>query len=158
MSLNYWVAFWVVVALGLLGLEAMSMALVGAYFAFGGLAAAIAASFDAALWIQVVVFAVVSVLGLALTRRPLKAALRSVPLVPSNAPAIVGRRGVITIAIPAGTGARGQVRIGTEQWSARPADENRGIDVGTTVEVVALEGVTALVQPLEALSAETESA
>lgn len=146
MSLTGWVAFWVVAALALLGLEAMSMALVGAYFALGAFAAAVAASLDAALWVQVIVFAVVSVVSLGLTRRPLKAALKSVPLVPSNAPAIVGRRGVITIAIPAGTGARGQVRIGTEDWSARPADGNEGIAIGTTVEVVALEGVTALVR------------
>jgi len=148
MSLTAWVAFWVVTALVLLGLEAVSMALVGAYFALGALAAAIAASLDADLWVQLVVFAVVSVLSLVLTRRPLRAMLRSAPLVPSNAPAIVGRRGVVTIVIPAGTGARGQVRIGTEDWSARRVDSEDEIAVGTTVEVVALEGVTALVRPL----------
>ena len=148
MSLNGWVAVWVVTALVLLGLEAVSMALVGAYFAFGAFAAAIAASLDAELWVQLVVFAVVSVVSLVLTRRPLRSALRASPLVPSNAPAIVGRRGVVTIAIPAGTGARGQVRIGTEDWSARPADASTGeIAVGTTVDIVGLEGVTALVQP-----------
>lgn len=149
MSLNGWVAFWVVTALALLGLEAASMALVGAYFALGGFAAAVAASLDVDLWVQVVVFAVVSVVSLGLTRRPLKRVLRSVPLIPSNAPAIVGRRGVITIAIPGGTGARGQVRIGTEEWSARPATGDEGIEAGATVEVVGLEGVTALVRPLE---------
>jgi len=148
MTLDWWVAFWVVLALGLLGLEAASMALVGAYFAFGAIAAAVAASLDAEVWVQLVVFAAVSVLSLVLTRRPLKAALRSAPLVPSNAPAIVGRRGVVTIAIPAGTGGRGQVRIGTEDWSARPAGSEVAIPEGTTVEVVALEGVTALVRPV----------
>jgi membrane protein implicated in regulation of membrane protease activity len=146
MSLNGWVAFWVVTALVLLGLEAMSMALVGAYFAVGALAAAIAASLDAELWLQLVVFAVVSVVSLVLTRRPLKAALKSAPLVPSNAPAIIGRRGVVTIAIAEGTGARGQVRIGTEDWSARPEDAGVGIPAGATVEIVGLEGVTALVR------------
>ncbi len=53
---------------------------------------------------------------------------------------------MITIAIPAGTGARGQVRIGTEEWSARPADGDEGIAAGDTVEIVGLEGVTALVR------------
>jgi membrane protein implicated in regulation of membrane protease activity len=146
MSLNAWVAFWVVTALALLGLEAMSMALVGAYFALGALAAALSASLGAELWVQLVVFAAVSVVTLALTRRPLRAALRAAPLVPSNAPAIVGRRGVVTIAIPEGTGARGQVRIGTEVWSARPADTGADIPEGATVEIVGLEGVTALVR------------
>jgi membrane protein implicated in regulation of membrane protease activity len=148
MSLNGWVAFWVVTALLLLGLEAMSMALVGAYFALGALAAAIAASLGAALWVQLVVFAAVSVVTLVVTRRPLRAALKASPLVPSNAPAIIGHHGVVTIAIPAGTGARGQVRIGTEDWSARPADAGTAITAGTSVEIVGLEGVTALVRPL----------
>ena len=149
MTLTGWVAFWVVLALLLLGLEAMSMALVGVYFSFGALAAAVAAAFEVDLWVQVVVFAIVSSVSLVLTRRPLKAALKATPLVPSNAPAIVGRRGVVTIEIPAGTGARGQVRIGTEDWSARPADPGAGIALGTTVDIVGLEGVTALVRPVE---------
>lgn len=148
MSLTGWVAFWVVTALALLALEAASMALVGAYFAFGALAAGVAALFGAELWLQLVVFAVVSVVSLVLTRRPLKAALRSAPLVPSNAPAIVGRRGVVTIAIPAGTGARGQVRIGTEDWSARPENDDAALEKGATVEIVGLEGVTAIVRPV----------
>lgn len=148
MTLSAWVAVWVVTALALLALEAASMALVGAYFAFGAFAAAVAALFGAPVWLQLVVFAVVSVVSLVLTRRPLKAALRSAPLVPSNAPAIIGRRGVVTIAIPAGTGARGQVRIGTEDWSARPVDTESALAVGQTVDVVGLEGVTAIVRPL----------
>lgn len=148
MTLTGWVAFWVVTALALLALEAASMALVGAYFAFGAFAAAIAALFGAPVWLQLVVFAVVSVVSLVLTRRPLKAALRSAPLVPSNAPAIIGRRGVVTIAIPAGTGGRGQVRIGTEDWSARPLETDAALTVGQTVEIVGLEGVTAIVSPV----------
>jgi membrane protein implicated in regulation of membrane protease activity len=52
------------------------------------------------------------------------------------------------IAIPAGTGGRGQVRIGTEDWSARSTDE-RPIEVGVTVEVVSIEGVAVLVRPVD---------
>jgi membrane protein implicated in regulation of membrane protease activity len=57
---------------------------------------------------------------------------------------------VVTTAIPAGTGASGQVKIGTEDWSVRPADDVEGIPSGTTVEVVGLEGVTALVRRVPA--------
>jgi membrane protein implicated in regulation of membrane protease activity len=39
------------------------------------------------------------------------------------------------------------VRIGTEDWSARPPDI--GIAARATVEIVGLEGVTALVRPVE---------
>ena len=66
---------------------------------------------------------------------------------PSNAPALVGRRGVVVVAIPAGTGGRGQVRIGTEDWSARSAEET-DVEVGATVDVVSIEGVAVLVRPV----------
>ena len=43
----------------------------------------------------------------------------------------------------------GQVRIGGELWSARPYDESQVIPVGSTVDVFAIEGATALVHPRE---------
>ena len=58
------------------------------------------------------------------------------------------RRGVVVIAIPAGTGGRGHVRIGTEDWSARSTEETP-IEVGVTVEVVSIEGVAVLVRPVD---------
>ena len=43
----------------------------------------------------------------------------------------------------------GQVRIGGELWSARPYSESQVIPVGSTVDVFAIEGATALVHPRE---------
>ena len=51
----------------------------------------------------------------------------------------------LVVPIPAGTGGRGQVRVGTEDWSARSSDE-RAIESGATVEVVAVEGVAVIVR------------
>ena len=43
----------------------------------------------------------------------------------------------------------GKVRIGGELWSARPYDETLVISAGTTVDVMQIEGATALVYPRE---------
>ena len=142
------VVFWVVVALVLVALETVTVAFIGIYLAAGALCAAVVAAFDGALWLQLVVFAVVSASTLYLTRPALRSRFVNAPLVPSNVPALVGRRGVVVIAIPAGTGGRGQVRIGTEDWSARSTEETP-IEVGVTVEVVSIEGVAALVRPVD---------
>ncbi len=141
------VVVWVVLALVLVALETVTVAFIGVYLAIGALCAAVVAAFDGPLWLQLVVFAIVSASTLFLTRPALRSRFLSTPLVPSNAPALVGRRGVVVVAIPAGTGGRGQVHIGTEDWSARSADET-DVEVGATVEVVALEGVAVLVRPV----------
>ena len=45
------------------------------------------------------------------------------PSCPSNASNVVGRRAVVVIAIEPGPGQRGQVRVGTEHWSAKSENE-----------------------------------
>ena len=69
------------------------------------------------------------------------------PNVPSNAYDVVGRRAVVVIAIEPGPGQRGQVRVGTEHWSAKSENE-RPIDVGRTVEVARIDGVALVVRPV----------
>ncbi len=139
------VVVWIVLALLLVAIETFTVAFIGIYLAAGALCAAVVAALDGALWLQLVVFAVVSAGTLLLTRPALRSRFVNAPLIPSNVPALVGRRGVVVVPIPAGTGGRGQVRVGTEDWSARSSDE-RAIESGATVEVVAVEGVAVIVR------------
>jgi membrane protein implicated in regulation of membrane protease activity len=141
------VVVWVVLALILIALETVTVAFIGIYLGIGALCAAAVAALGGALWLQLVVFAVVSAVTLLVTRPALRSRFVNAPLVPSNVPALVGRRGVVVVAIPAGTGGRGQVRVGTEDWSARSSDETV-IEAGATVEVVAVEGVAVIVRPV----------
>jgi membrane protein implicated in regulation of membrane protease activity len=60
---------------------------------------------------------------------------------------VVGKRAVVTRTIHEGPGARGQVRVGTEEWSARGEAEN-AIEVGATVDVIEIDGVTLVVRPV----------
>jgi len=140
---------WIVVALVLFGAELLTLSFVALYPAIGSLAAAVAALLGGDIGIQVLTFALVTVLLLLLTRRPLLRLLRRTPSVPSNASNVIGRRAVVVIAIDAGPGQRGQVRVGTEHWSAK-SDDERPIAEGTTVEVVRIDGVALVVRPVGA--------
>ena len=59
---------------------------------------------------------------------------------------MVGKRAVVVIAIEPGPGQRGQVRVGTEHWSATSENE-QPIAEGATVEVVRIDGVALVVRP-----------
>jgi membrane protein implicated in regulation of membrane protease activity len=140
-------AIWLVIALVLVGIEVATLTFVALYLAIGAVGAGIAAVFGAGLPLQILVFAVVAVASLILTRKPLMRALRKTPAVVSNAPTVLGKRAVVTVGVEAGPGQRGQVRVGTEYWTARSEDEN-AIDEGTTVEVAGIDGVALVIRPV----------
>ena len=143
------VVVWIVAAVTLFALEATTVTFVALYFGAGALVAALAAALGLDVPFQLLVFAAVSVATLLATRGMVQGALRRSPVVRSNVNSLVGRRGVVTVPITAATG-RGQIRIGTEYWTARSYfDDSSDIPEGTPVEILGVEGVTALVLPLD---------
>lgn len=139
------VAVWLVIALVLVGIELLTLAFIALYLAVGAVAAAVVGGAGGNLLLQLLTLAVVSIGTLVLTRRPLMRLLDRTPAVTSNALTVVGKRATVTVPIAAGPGHRGQIRVGTEYWSATATDE-QAIPADATVEVVALEGVTAIVE------------
>ncbi len=143
------IVVWIVAALALFGIEATTVSFVALYFGLGALVSALAAALGANLAVQLLVFSIVSVVALLATRGMVTRSLQRVPVLRSNVNSLVGRRGVVTVPITAAAG-RGQVRVGTEYWTARPYVEGSAdIVEGTPVEVLGVEGVTALVLPLD---------
>jgi membrane protein implicated in regulation of membrane protease activity len=138
---------WILVAIVLAGIEIFTLSFVAVYPALGALAATVTALAGGSFGIQLLVFAAVSVGALVLTRKPLLRLMKRMPNVPSNAPSMIGKRAVVVIAIDEGTGQRGQVRVGTEHWSARSEGEE-AIAEGTTVVVVRIDGVALVVRPV----------
>jgi membrane protein implicated in regulation of membrane protease activity len=70
---------------------------------------------------------------------------------PMRHPYVVGRRAVVTRTVDSHGG---QVRIGeAEYWSARAYDPAELMPVGATVEVMVVDGLTALVAPVVSLPA-----
>lgn len=137
---------WVIIA-GVLGVaELHSATLVLGMLAVAALPAALVAVLGVGAAGQVVTFAIFSVLLLAVVRpvarrhRHLPAALRT------GSAALVGRQGVVVSAVD---DQGGQVRIGGEVWSARLYAPGTPAAVGAAVDVLAIDGATALVQPLD---------
>lgn len=138
---------WIILAAAFAVLEIATMAFVALYFAVGSIVAAVVAWLGGGLPAQLLAFAVTGAVLMALTRPLLKRRLES-PDMPTNVDRMVGRSGIVTIPID-NDASTGQIRVGTEYWTARWPEDARGgtIPVDARVKIVAVEGVTARVLP-----------
>jgi membrane protein implicated in regulation of membrane protease activity len=139
---------WVVLAAVLGVAEIFTLTAALGLLAAAALAAAGAAALGLGPFAQFAVFAAVSI-GLLIGVRPLvKRQLRPRygPQHRFGVAALVGRQARVVQEV---TGNAGRVRIGGEEWSARAYDETLVIPAGTTVDVIEIEGATALVYPRE---------
>lgn len=124
--------------------EAMTAGLVSIWFVIGSVAGLIAAACGGAVWLQVVLFFVVSIAALLITR-PLVKRLSRKDNVATNADRVLGGTARVTEEIN-NTVPTGAVYIDGKTWSARSADESV-IPVGRMVRVVRMEGVRLFVEP-----------
>ena len=139
-----WVV-WVVIAVVLLVAEATTSAFVAIYFGAAALVTAAVAAAGLGTPIQLLAFIILSVGSLLLTRPALKRAAGKAGGIRTGVDAMQGRIGVVTR--PIGELDPGQVKIGGETWTARCYYDEEAIPAGSRVEVVKVEGVTALVIP-----------
>jgi membrane protein implicated in regulation of membrane protease activity len=139
-----WVV-WVVIAVVLLVAEATTSAFVAVYFGGAALVTAAVAAAGLGTPFQLLAFAILSVGSLLLTRPALKRAAATGGGIRTGVDAMQGRIGVVTR--PIGELDPGQVKVGGETWTARSYYDEEAIPAGSRVEVVKIEGVTALVIP-----------
>lgn len=136
---------WIILAVAFLAIEFGTVTLISLWFVVGALAAMAAALLGAKLWLQVLIFALVSLVMLLLLRPFLKKFVNPYK-VPTNVDAMIGREALVTEEIDNLLGV-GVVRIGGVLWTARSAS-GAHIPAGTVVTVKAVEGVKALVTPV----------
>jgi membrane protein implicated in regulation of membrane protease activity len=137
-----WV-FWVVAAVVLVIAEATTTAFVAIYFGVAALVTAVVAIAGLPVALQLVVFGVVSVGSMVLTRPALRRATGRKASIRTGVDAMQGRIGVVVR--PIAELEPGQVKVGGETWTARSFYDGESIPEGTRIEVVRVEGVTALV-------------
>ena len=134
---------WVVAAVALAIGEVLTP---GLFFlgpvALAAVAAALAALLGAGAIGSLVVFIVCSVASLAFLRPVARRHVRLPALSRTGTDALVGRKGVVTHRVDA---LGGRVRIGGEEWSARAYLDGQVFEEGQTVDIIQIEGVTALV-------------
>jgi membrane protein implicated in regulation of membrane protease activity len=110
--------------------------------AVAALAAAVASAIGAGTAGAVIVFLVGSLFSLVLLRPIAKQHVRLPAISRTGTDALVGRRAIVTRKVD---GVGGRVRIGGEEWSARSYLDDEEYAEGSTVDVVKIEGATALV-------------
>jgi membrane protein implicated in regulation of membrane protease activity len=137
---------WLVLAVVLGVAEMLTVTLTLGLIAVAAAAAAIIAGVSLPVPVQILAFIVVSVAGFGVVRPIAKRHLKQPPALRTGTAALVGRSALV---LSQTDGHGGRVRIGGEEWSSRSYDETLVIPVGATVDVIQIEGVTALVYPRE---------
>ena len=113
--------FWLVIMVVMLVVEAAAPGLVSVWFAVGALAAMISAVCKAVLWLQVIIFVIVSVLALVLTK-PLVKKYVNGKTQPTNADMILGKECIVMEPIDNLAG-KGAISAGGKFWTARSTDD-----------------------------------
>lgn len=123
--------------------EAMTVSMVSCWFAIGAGAAALAALLHAALWLQILLFALVSVLSFVLIHRRLIRAFHFQPE-PDGAQVYLGKTGRVTETIRPSQD--GRVLVEGRDWKASCSS---AVEAGSLVRTLRLHGVTLEVEPLQ---------
>ncbi len=141
---NGWI-LWLVLFLGLAAVETLTLDLFFIMLSVGALAALVATFVGAGLVLQIVVFAVVSLLMILLVR---PVAVRNLQKGPADRLDNVERLvGAVALALEPVTAHSGTVKIGGDTWTARSAD-GAALPAGTRLSVARIDGATAVVEPV----------
>jgi membrane protein implicated in regulation of membrane protease activity len=137
---------WLGLALAFGIAEVLTLNLIFLMVSGGTLGASVLAGFGLGVPLQIVVFAITTSMLLVGARPPLLAYVRrSLPAIVTNTAALVGRNADVLAAV---TPTGGRVKLAGEVWSARSEGARFALEVGSTVQVVRIDGATAVVAPL----------
>ena len=134
---------WLILLIVFAGIEGITAGLVSIWFCAGSLVALVATWLGASLPVQIGLFAIVSVVAMALVR-PMARKWLHPKMEKTNADRILDQEGVVVEEID-NLNASGQIKIGGAGWSAR-AEGEEVIPPGTRVRVARIEGVKAIVR------------
>ena len=144
--MNWAAICWLVLTVMLLLAEAATVTLISLWFAAGSLAAMAMALVGGGIWLQVLVFLVVSAVALT-ALRPLTRKYLTPKLTATNIDSVIGSTGLVTVAID-NVVASGQVKLGAMYWTAR-STSGAPIPEGTRITVDGIEGVKVFVSPAQ---------
>lgn len=137
---------WLIAALALAGAEALTGDLFLLMLSGGALAAAGSSfAFDAPIWVDGIVFLVVSLLLLVGVRPALRRRMQSGTGLPEPARALEGKSAVVLDRVARN---EGQVKLDGDVWTARPYNETDVYEPGDQVTVVHIDGATAVVSKI----------
>lgn len=136
--------FWLILFAIFLVVELFTMGLTTIWFAGGALITALIAWIGGPVWLQIVIFIVCSVLLLIFTR-PIAVKYFNKSRTRTNADRAIGEHAVVTEKIDNLNGT-GRASINGVDWRSRSQKDEIQFEIGQTVTVEKIEGVTAIVK------------
>ncbi len=133
---------WLIVAVVLSGAEAIGGEFVLLMLGGGAVVTTVFALGVGSLWLQLLVFAIVSLILVFGLRPQLKRHFIRPAQIRSGVDALIGSPATVISTVDA---SGGQVKIGGEVWSAVGLENERPLPPGTPVTVVEVRGATAVV-------------
>ena len=137
---------WIILAIVFLAVEFGTVALISLWFVGGSVAALAVCLLGGPLWLQVLVFGLIS-LALLLLVRPFLKKYIDPKKVRTNVDAMRGRQAVLLETVD-NLAATGSLELSGVVWTARSADGSV-IPAGTVVNIQGVEGVKLLVLPVK---------
>lgn len=143
--MNWAAIVWLAALVIFLLAEAATVSVTSLWFAAGSLVALIVSLLNGPLWLQALLFVIVSG-ALLLLLRPLVRRYLTPGLIRTNVDSVVGTTGLVTEDID-NVSARGRVKLGAMTWTARSTS---GAPIGkdTRIRVDRVEGVKVFVTPV----------
>ena len=139
---------WIILAAALGVAEFFTMTFVLGLIAAAALVAGLLGAIGLPLVVQILGFLGAAAAGLVLVKPIMDRQIARGPDIRSGTAALVGQSGVVLKEVNAD---EGRVKLQGEEWSARCLDEDLVIPVGAHVDVMEIDGATAVVYPREAL-------
>jgi membrane protein implicated in regulation of membrane protease activity len=139
-----WVV-WLILGIAFAIAEVLTLTLVLGMLATGAVVAALAAALGASTIWQLVVFCGISAALLVFVFPVARRHRNAPPSIKSGTERLIGTQAITLTDV--NTAAGGRVRIGGETWTARPYDVSQVIPAGEWVDIMSIDGVTAVVHP-----------
>lgn len=138
------VYFWLIAMVLFIVMELATMGLTTIWFALGALTALAVAAVGGPVWLQVIVFTLVSLITL-LGVRKIAVGYFNKNREQTNVMGLIGKKGIVTEAI-SNVLATGQVTVGGQEWMARTAEDSVTYEEGTMVVIRDIQGVKLIVE------------
>ncbi|OEU85664.1 hypothetical protein DB35_13255 [Streptomyces abyssalis] len=139
---------WLLAAAALGTAEFFTLTLVFGLLAGAALVAAVVAGVGIGILGQLVALGAAAAAGLIIVRPVALRHMAQSPIAQEGSDALIGKRAEVLQEV---TATRGLIKLSGEDWSARVLDESHVIPVGALVDVMEIEGATAIVYPRELL-------
>ncbi len=143
MVIEAWL-IWLIIGVLCIIIEIFDPAVFFISLGIGGLITSPISSLGAPIWLQILIFGIISFVVFLLMRKVYEKLLKK-NKVETNVYALVGQKGLVVDAIP--QDGRGQVKVGGEIWSALLEDNSQASN-GDKVEVLKIEGNKLIVKKL----------